>query len=147
MRTELKVFSRLFGKHYATDLSAADDIGTAANDVKEYSLNEFVQRVETLQNSFLDQYESLKGKAEEFIAAFDELEDQYQTYSDLQDKLEGALSSFEGMAEDLGIDAEASEAYRNGQEAFEQSESDSTSVVQFQNQAFDTYDKANNLFR
>ena len=147
MRTENKVFSRLFGKHYVTDLSAADDISTAANSVEGYSLNGFEQRVETLQDNVLSQLEGLKGLAEDFIVAFDELEDEYQSFGTLQDRLEGALTSFEGMADDLGIDPQTSDAYRNGEATFEQGESDATSIVQFQNNAFNTYETANNLFR
>lgn len=147
MRTELRVFSRLFGNTFKTELSAADDISNAVDGLRAIELNDSVQKVQGLQAQFAEQLNSLQGIADEFIVAFDELEDEYQNFGTLEDQLNTALNSFEAMSENLGIDPQQSEVYSNGLSVFEQAESDATAVVNFQNDAYDTYDKANNLFR
>ncbi|NDG52001.1 MAG: hypothetical protein EBY39_03095 [Flavobacteriia bacterium] len=147
MRTELRVFSRLFGKTFKTELSAADDINTAVSAIQSLDLNQNVEKVRSLQSQFSDQLNSLQGLADEFIVAFDELEDEYQKFGTLEDELNTALNSFEDMAENLGIDPRQSEVYSSGINTFEQAESDATAIVNFQNDTYDTYDTANNLFR
>lgn len=147
MRTELKVFSRLFGKQFKTELSAADDIQEALNELQGLDLNSQVENLRQKDSQFLSQINELKGVAEDLIATYDSLEDQLQDYKQIQDKLETALRSFEVMASDLGIDPMQSDKYEEGSRLLEESESDIVSLVDLQNDTYDRYETATDLFR
>lgn len=147
MRTELKVFSRLFGKQFKTELSAADDIQEALNELQGLDLNSQVENLRQKDSQFVSQINELKGVAEDLIATYDSLEDQLQDYKQIQDKLETALRSFEVMASDIGIDPMQSDKYEEGSRLLEESESDIVSLVDLQNDTYDRYETANDLFR
>lgn len=147
MRTELKVFSRLFGKQFKTELSAADDIQEALNELQSLDLNSQVENLRQKDSQFVSQINELKGVAEDLIATYDSLEDQLQDYKQIQDKLETALRSFESMASDLGIDPMQSDKYEEGSRLLEESESDIVSLVDLQNDTYDRYETATDLFR
>lgn len=147
MRTELKVFSRLFGKQFKTELSAADDIQEALNELQGLDLNSQVENLRQKDSQFVSQINELKGVAEDLIATYDSLEDQLQDYKQIQEKLETALRSFEVMASDLGIDPMQSEKYEEGSRLLEESESDIVSLVDLQNDTYDRYETATDLFR
>lgn len=147
MRTELKVFSRLFGKQFKTELSAADDIQEALNELQGLDLNSQVENLRQKDSQFVSQINELKGVAEDLIATYDSLEDQLQDYKQIQDKLETALRSFEVMASDLGIDPMQSDRYEEGSRLLEESESDIVSLVDLQNDTYDRYETATDLFR
>jgi len=147
MRTELKVFSRLFGKQFKTELSAADDIQEALNELQGLDLNSQVENLRQKDSQFVSQINELKGVAEDLIATYDSLEDQLQDYKQIQEKLETALRSFEVMASDLGIDPMQSDKYEEGSRLLEESESDIISLVDLQNDTYDRYETANDLFR
>lgn len=147
MRTELKVFSRLFGKQFKTELSAADDIQEALNELQGLDLNSQVENLRQKDSQFASQINELKGVAEDLIATYDSLEDQLQDYKQIQDKLETALRSFEVMASDIGIDPMQSDKYEEGSRLLEESESDIVSLVDLQNDTYDRYETANDLFR
>ena len=87
MRTELKVFSRLFGKHFKTELSAADDIQEALDQLQSLDLNSQVDDLRQKDSQFVSQINELKGVAEDLIATYDSLEDQLQEYKQIQEKL------------------------------------------------------------
>lgn len=147
MRTELKVFSRLFGKQFKTELSAADDIQEAINELQGLDLNSQVENLRQKDSQFVSQINELKGVAEDLISTYDSLEDQLQDYKQIQDKLETALRSFEVMASDLGIDPMQSDKYEEGSRLLEESESDIVSLVDLQNDTYDRYETATDLFR
>jgi len=147
MRTELKVFSRLFGKQFKTELSAADDIQEALNELQGLDLNSQVENLRQKDSQFVSQINELKGVAEDLIATYDSLEDQLQDYKQIQDKLETALRSFESMASDIGIDPMQSDKYEEGSRLLEESESDIVSLVDLQNDTYDRYETATDLFR
>ena len=147
MRTELKVFSRLFGKQFKTELSAADDIQEAINELQALDLNSQVENLRQKDSQFVSQINELKGVAEDLISTYDSLEDQLQEYKQIQDKLETALRSFESMASDLGIDPMQSDKYEEGSKLLEESESDIVSLVDLQNDTYDRYETATDLFR
>jgi len=147
MRTELKVFSRLFGKQFKTELSAADDIQEALNELQGLDLNSQVENLRQKDSQFVSQINELKGVAEDLIATYDSLEDQLQDYKQIQDKLETALRSFESMANDIGIDPMQSDKYEEGSRLLEESESDIVSLVDLQNDTYDRYETATDLFR
>tara|TARA_E500000318_G_scaffold20693_1_gene21229 strand:+ start:1887 stop:2330 length:444 start_codon:yes stop_codon:yes gene_type:complete len=147
MRTELKVFSRLFGKQFKTELSAADDIQEALNELQGLDLNSQVENLRQKDSQFVSQINELKGVAEDLISTYDSLEDQLQDYKQIQEKLETALRSFEVMASDLGIDPMQSDKYEEGSRLLEESESDIVSLVDLQNDTYDRYETANDLFR
>lgn len=147
MRTELKVFSRLFGKQFKTELSAADDIQEALNELQGLDLNSQVENLRQKDSQFVSQINELKGVAEDLISTYDSLEDQLQDYKQIQEKLETALRSFEVMASDLGIDPMQSEKYEEGSRLLEESESDIVSLVDLQNDTYDRYETATDLFR
>tara|TARA_A200000159_G_C7307877_1_gene333160 strand:+ start:358 stop:801 length:444 start_codon:yes stop_codon:yes gene_type:complete len=147
MRTELKVFSRLFGKQFKTELSAADDIQEALNELQGLDLNSQVENLRQKDSQFVSQINELKGVAEDLIATYDSLEDQLQDYKQIQDKLETALRSFESMASDIGIDPMQSDKYEEGSRLLEESESDIISLVDLQNDTYDRYETATDLFR
>jgi chromosome segregation ATPase len=147
MRTELKVFSRLFGKQFKTELSAADDIQEALNELQSLDLNSQVENLRQKDSQFVSQINELKGVAEDLISTYDSLEDQLQEYKQIQDKLETALRSFESMASDLGIDPMQSDKYEEGSKLLEESESDIVSLVDLQNDTYDRYETATDLFR
>lgn len=147
MRTELKVFSRLFGKQFKTELSAADDIQEALNELQGLDLNSQVENLRQKDSQFVSQINELKGVAEDLIATYDSLEDQLQDYKQIQEKLETALRSFEVMASDLGIDPMQSDKYEEGSRLLEESESDIVSLVDLQNDTYDRYETATDLFR
>lgn len=147
MRTELKVFSRLFGKQFKTELSAADDIQEALNELQGLDLNSQVENLRQKDSQFVSQINELKGVAEDLIATYDSLEDQLQDYKQIQEKLETALRSFEVMASDLGIDPMQSDKYEEGSRLLEESESDIVSIVDLQNDTYDRYETATDLFR
>lgn len=147
MRTELKVFSRLFGKQFKTELSAADDIQEALNELQGLDLNSQVENLRQKDSQFVSQINELKGIAEDLISTYDSLEDQLQDYKQIQDKLETALNSFESMASDLGIDPMQSDKYEEGSRLLEESESDIVSLVDLQNDTYDRYETATDLFR
>ena len=147
MRTELKVFSRLFGKQFKTELSAADDIQEALNELQGLDLNSQVENLRQKDSQFVSQINELKGVAEDLIATYDSLEDQLQDYKQIQEKLETALRSFEVMASDLGIDPMQSDRYEEGSRLLEESESDIVSLVDLQNDTYDRYETATDLFR
>ena len=147
MRTELKVFSRLFGKQFKTELSAADDIQEALNELQSLDLNSQVENLRQKDSQFVSQINELKGVAEDLISTYDSLEDQLQEYKQIQDKLETALNSFESMASDLGIDPMQSDKYEEGSKLLEESESDIVSLVDLQNDTYDRYETATDLFR
>ncbi len=147
MRTELKVFSRLFGKQFKTELSAADDIQEALNELQGLDLNSQVENLRQKDSQFVSQINELKGVAEDLIATYDSLEDQLQDYKQIQEKLETALRSFEVMASDLGIDPMQSDRYEEGSRLLEESESDIVSLVELQNDTYDRYETATDLFR
>ena len=147
MRTELKVFSRLFGKQFKTELSAADDIQEALNELQGLDLNSQVENLRQKDSQFVSQINELKGIAEDLISTYDSLEDQLQEYKQIQDKLETALRSFESMASDLGIDPMQSDKYEEGSRLLEESESDIVSLVDLQNDTYDRYETATDLFR
>lgn len=147
MRTELKVFSRLFGKQFKTELSAADDIQEALNELQGLDLNSQVENLRQKDSQFVSQINELKGVAEDLISTYDSLEDQLQDYKQIQDKLETALRSFESMASDLGIDPMQSDKYEEGSRLLEESESDIVSLVDLQNDTYDRYETATDLFR
>lgn len=147
MRTELKVFSRLFGKQFKTELSAADDIQEALNELQGLDLNSQVENLRQKDSQFVSQINELKGVAEDLISTYDSLEDQLQDYKQIQEKLETALRSFEVMASDLGIDPMQSDKYEEGSRLLEESESDIVSLVDLQNDTYDRYETATDLFR
>tara|TARA_R100001460_G_scaffold94904_1_gene137020 strand:+ start:517 stop:960 length:444 start_codon:yes stop_codon:yes gene_type:complete len=147
MRTELKVFSRLFGKQFKTELSAADDIQEALNELQGLDLNSQVENLRQKDSQFVSQINDLKGVAEDLIATYDSLEDQLQDYKQIQEKLETALRSFEVMASDLGIEPMQSDKYEEGSRLLEESESDIVSLVDLQNDTYDRYETATDLFR
>ena len=147
MRTELKVFSRLFGKQFKTELSAADDIQEALNELQGLDLNSQVENLRQKDSQFVSQINELKGVAEDLIATYDNLEDQLQEYKQIQEKLETALRSFEVMASDLGIDPLQSDKYEEGSMLLEESDEDIISVVDLQNETYDNYETATDLFR
>lgn len=147
MRTELKVFSRLFGKQFKTELSAADDIQEALDQLQGLDLNSQVENLRQKDSQFVSQINELKGVAEDLISTYDSLEDQLQDYKQIQEKLETALRSFEVMASDLGIDPMQSEKYEEGSRLLEESESDIVSLVDLQNDTYDRYETATDLFR
>ena len=147
MRTELKVFSRLFGKQFKTELSAADDIQEALNELQGLDLNGQVENLRQKDSQFVSQINERKGVAEDLIATYDNLEDQLQEYKQIQEKLETALRSFEVMASDLGIDPLQSDKYEEGSRLLEESESDIVSIVDLQNDTYDRYETATDLFR
>ena len=147
MRTELKVFSRLFGKQFKTELSAADDIQEALNELQGLDLNSQVENLRQKDSQFVSQINELKGVAEDLIATYDSLEDQLQDYKQIQEKLETALRSFEVMASDLGIDPMQSEKYEEGSMFLEDSDRDIISLVDLQNETYDRYETATDLFR
>jgi chromosome segregation ATPase len=147
MRTELKVFSRLFGKQFKTELSAADDIQEALDQLQGLDLNSQVDDLRQKDSQFVSQINELKGVAEDLISTYDSLEDQLQEYKELQEKLETALRSFEVMASDLGIDPMQSDKYEEGSRLLEESESDIVSLVDLQNDTYDRYETATDLFR
>lgn len=147
MRTELKVFSRLFGKQFKTELSAADDIQEAINELQGLDLNSQVENLRQKDSQFVSQINELKGVAEDLISTYDSLEDQLQDYKQIQEKLETALRSFEVMASDLGIDPMQSDKYEEGSRLLEESESDIVSLVDLQNDTYDRYETATDLFR
>ena len=147
MRTELKVFSRLFGKQFKTELSAADDIQEALNELQGLDLNSQVENLRQKDSQFVSQINELKGVAEDLIATYDNLEDQLQEYKQIQEKLETALRSFEVMASDLGIDPLQSDKYEEGRMLLEESDEDIISVVDLQNETYDNYETATDLFR
>lgn len=147
MRTELKVFSRLFGKQFKTELSAADDIQEALNELQGLDLNSQVENLRQKDSQFVSQINELKGVAEDLISTYDSLEDQLQDYKQIQEKLETALRSFEVMASDIGIDPMQSDKYEEGSRLLEESESDIVSLVDLQNDTYDRYETANDLFR
>ena len=147
MRTELKVFSRLFGKQFKTELSAADDIQEALNELQSLDLNSQVENLRQKDSQFVSQINELKGVAEDLIATYDSLEDQLQDYKQIQEKLETALNSFESMASDIGIDPMQSDKYEEGSRLLEESESDIVSLVDLQNDTYDRYETATDLFR
>lgn len=147
MRTELKVFSRLFGKQFKTELSAADDIQEALNELQGLDLNSQVENLRQKDSQFVSQINELKGVAEDLIATYDSLEDQLQDYKQIQEKLETALRSFESMASDIGIDPMQSDKYEEGSRLLEESESDIVSLVDLQNDTYDRYETATDLFR
>ena len=147
MRTELKVFSRLFGKQFKTELSAADDIQEALNELQGLDLNSQVENLRQKDSQFVSQINELKGVAEDLISTYDSLEDQLQDYKQIQEKLETALRSFEVMASDLGIDPMQSDRYEEGSRLLEESESDIVSLVDLQNDTYDRYETATDLFR
>ena len=147
MRTELKVFSRLFGKQFKTELSAADDIQEALNELQGLDLNSQVENLRQKDSQFVSQINELKGVAEDLISTYDNLEDQLQEYKQIQEKLETALRSFEVMASDLGIDPLQSDKYEEGSMLLEESDEDIISVVDLQNETYDNYETATDLFR
>jgi len=147
MRTELKVFSRLFGKQFKTELSAADDIQEALNELQGLDLNSQVENLRQKDSQFVSQINELKGVAEDLIATYDSLEDQLQDYKQIQEKLETALRSFEVMASDLGIDPMQSDKYEEGSMFLEDSDRDIISLVDLQNETYDNYETATDLFR
>lgn len=147
MRTELKVFSRLFGKQFKTELSAADDIQEAINELQGLDLNSQVENLRQKDSQFVSQINELKGVAEDLISTYDSLEDQLQDYKQIQEKLETALRSFESMASDIGIDPMQSDKYEEGSRLLEESESDIVSLVDLQNDTYDRYETATDLFR
>lgn len=147
MRTELKVFSRLFGKQFKTELSAADDIQEALNELQGLDLNSQVENLRQKDSQFVSQINELKGVAEDLISTYDNLEDQLQEYKQIQEKLETALRSFEVMASDLGIDPMQSEKYEEGSRLLEESDEDIVSLVDLQNDTYDNYETATDLFR
>lgn len=147
MRTELKVFSRLFGKQFKTELSAADDIQEAINELQGLDLNSQVENLRQKDSQFVSQINELKGVAEDLISTYDSLEDQLQDYKQIQEKLETALRSFEVMASDLGIDPLQSDKYEEGSMLLEESDEDIISVVDLQNETYDNYETATDLFR
>ena len=147
MRTELKVFSRLFGKQFKTELSAADDIQEALNELQGLDLNSQVENLRQKDSQFVSQINELKGVAEDLIATYDSLEDQLQEYKQIQEKLETALRSFEVMASDLGIDPMQSDKYEEGSMFLEDSDRDIISLVDLQNETYDNYETATDLFR
>jgi chromosome segregation ATPase len=147
MRTELKVFSRLFGKQFKTELSAADDIQEALNELQGLDLNSQVENLRQKDSQFVSQINELKGVAEDLISTYDSLEDQLQDYKQIQEKLETALRSFESMASDIGIDPMQSDKYEEGSRLLEESESDIVSLVDLQNDTYDRYETATDLFR
>lgn len=147
MRTELKVFSRLFGKQFKTELSAADDIQEALDQLQGLDLNSQVDDLRQKDSQFVSQINELKGVADDLISTYDSLEDQLQEYKELQEKLETALRSFEVMASDLGIDPMQSDKYEEGSRLLEESESDIVSLVDLQNDTYDRYETATDLFR
>ena len=147
MRTELKVFSRLFGKQFKTELSAADDIQEALNELQGLDLNSQVENLRQKDSQFVSQINELKGVAEDLISTYDSLEDQLQDYKQIQEKLETALRSFESMASDIGIDPMQSDKYEEGSRLLEESESDIISLVDLQNDTYDRYETATDLFR
>ena len=147
MRTELKVFSRLFGKQFKTELSAADDIQEALNELQGLDLNSQVENLRQKDSQFVSQINELKGVAEDLISTYDSLEDQLQEYKQIQEKLETALRSFEVMASDLGIDPLQSDKYEEGSMLLEESDEDIISVVDLQNETYDNYETATDLFR
>jgi chromosome segregation ATPase len=147
MRTELKVFSRLFGKQFKTELSVADDIQEALNELQGLDLNSQVENLRQKDSQFVSQINELKGVAEDLISTYDSLEDQLQDYKQIQEKLETALRSFESMASDIGIDPMQSDKYEEGSRLLEESESDIVSLVDLQNDTYDRYETATDLFR
>lgn len=147
MRTELKVFSRLFGKQFKTELSAADDIQEALNELQGLDLNSQVENLRQKDSQFVSQINELKGVAEDLISTYDSLEDQLQNYKQIQEKLETALRSFEVMASDLGIDPMQSDKYEEGSMFLEDSDRDIISLVDLQNETYDRYETATDLFR
>ncbi len=147
MRTELKVFSRLFGKQFKTELSAADDIQEALNELQGLDLNSQVENLRQKDSQFVSQINELKGVAEDLISTYDSLEDQLQDYKQIQEKLETALRSFESMASDIGIDPMQSEKYEEGSMFLEDSDRDIISLVDLQNETYDRYETATDLFR
>jgi chromosome segregation ATPase len=147
MRTELKVFSRLFGKQFKTELSAADDIQEALNELQGLDLNSQVENLRQKDSQFVSQINELKGVAEDLISTYDSLEDQLQEYKQIQEKLETALRSFEAMASDLGIDPMQSDKYEEGSMFLEDSDYDIISLIDLQNETYDNYETATDLFR
>ena len=147
MRTELKVFSRLFGKQFKTELSAADDIQEALNELQGLDLNSQVENLRQKDAEFVTQINDLRGVAEDLIATYDGIEDDLQNYKQIQEKLETALRSFEVMASDLGIDPLQSDKYEEGSMFLEESDENIIAVVDLQNETYDRYETATDLFR
>lgn len=147
MTTKNTVFSRLFGKQFRSELSASDDIQTAINDIKALDLESGYDELKSSQSDLNNVVSQAQSIASDFIKKFDALEDVLNDYRTKRDELEKALISFDGMASDLGIDPEQSEAYRNGQEAFTDAENKATDISQLQNELFELYELANDLNR
>ena len=147
MNTKNTVFSRLFGKQFRSELSASDDIQTAINDINALDLESGLSELRSSESDLNNIVSQAQSIARDFLAKYDGLEDVLNGYRDKRDRLEQALVSFDGMASDLGIDPEQSEAYRNGQEAFTNAENKATDISRLQNELFELYELANELNR
>ena len=147
MNTKNTVFSRLFGKQFRSELSASDDIQTAINDINALDLESGLSELRSSESDLNNVVSQAQSIAIDFLAKYDGLEDVLNSYRDKRDQLEQALVSFDGMASDLGIDPEQSEAYRNGQEAFTNAENKATDISRLQNELFELYELANELKR
>ena len=147
MNTKNTVFSRLFGKQFRSELSASDDIQTAINDINALDLESGLSELRSSESDLNNIVSQAQSIARDFLAKYDGLEDVLNGYRDKRDQLEQALVSFDGMASDLGIDPEQSEAYRNGQEAFTDAENKATDISRLQNELFELYELANELNR
>jgi FtsZ-binding cell division protein ZapB len=147
MNTKNTVFSRLFGKQFKSELSASDDIQTAINDINALDLESGLNELRSSESDLNNVVSQAQSIARDFLAKYDGLEDVLNGYRDKRDQLEQALVSFDGMATDLGIDPEQSEAYRRGQEAFTDAENKATDISSLQNELFELYELANELNR
>jgi hypothetical protein len=147
MNTKNTVFSRLFGKQFRSELSASDDIQTAINDINALDLESGLSDLRSSESDLNNVVSQAQSIARDFLVKYDGLEDVLNSYRDKRDQLEQALVSFDGMASDLGIDPEQSEAYRNGQEAFTDAENKATDISRLQNELFELYELANELNR
>jgi|11BtaG_2_1085332.scaffolds.fasta_scaffold01385_7 uncharacterized phage infection (PIP) family protein YhgE len=145
MTTRNTVFSRLFGKQFKSELSASDDIQSAIDGLNATDLDSGLTELKNNESELKSIVSQARDVSNAFISNFDSLEDKLQSYIDNRDKLEQALGSFEGMASDLGIDADQSDAYRDGREKFIEAEDNAAAVVSLQNELYDLYELANEL--
>lgn len=142
------VFSRLFSSPpKQIDLSAVGDIENAIQSLKGLDLNDAVNILEKTSNELRVQLNEVKQAADQLIRDYEAIDDLIAEHNDLSNDLENALQSFDDLANELGVDPESNNTFKEGNELMQEAESDNNALVNLTNELSDLYDMANQLNR
>lgn len=140
------VFSRLFSTPpKQVDLSAVGDIENAVQSLRGLDLNEIVNAIEKSSNELRQQINEAREAADQLIRDYELADDLIAQHSDLSADLESALQSFDDLASELGVDPETNNIYKEGDELYNEAESDREALVNYTNDVNDLYELANQL--